>query len=625
MRVAHLSTLAILLIPALPLCAVASEPSGSVMSASEGAPASREPLAELIDTGPAGMAEATAPWSGDASAGGDVDWTDTADRAHNSQAGSTGEDIQEPADRPDAIAVMRPIAVSDSRTDAEPRNEKLAGVQLPDPEPLTAAKLVPVSLKTVSLKDMALDATTALEPLEETIARDDLDDGGPLDAIEPAEIASTEITGKRVAEPLTLIVSLKDQQLHVYRGLERVESTRVSSGMRGYQTLTGVFGILEKKPEHYSNLYDNAPMPWMQRLTRTGTALHAGVVPNYPASHGCVRMPHKFAPKLFRMTEVGGKVAMMTGPMVAPKRIESDALVMPAAFTESSDMQVNKSVDAGLRRSALAAAFAPEVKSASDGNESAENERPWHILVTRREDRDIAVGTQEALAALGYLEPQDKFVGYVGNDTKKAIRAFEKDHGLRQRGVYNEHIAAKIYEAAGKGPLPDAYLFLRKGFSRVRHVPVQLSDADKPLGTHLFTYVHPSDGSDPGWVGISLEGEDSEKVLDRIAVPEDMQNEIAAGLTSGASFIVADVAKHSSVLPEGDDFIVRTNDSAKSNVVAEKAKAEQRKAAQRRAAAQKKRVVRTDSQRRRVITRQKPSARRSVSVPRGFRLFGRGR
>jgi peptidoglycan hydrolase-like protein with peptidoglycan-binding domain len=273
----------------------------------------------------------------------------------------------------------------------------------------------------------------------------------------------------------------------------------------------------------------------------------------------------------------------------------------------------------------LAAAFAPEVKSASDGNESAENERPWHILVTRREDRDIAVGTQEALAALGYLEPQDKFVGYVGNDTKKAIRAFEKDHGLRQRGVYNEHIAAKIYEAAGKGPLPDAYLFLRKGFSRVRHVPVQLSDADKPLGTHLFTYVHPSDGSDPGWVGISLEGEDSEKVLDRIAVPEDMQNEIAAGLTSGASFIVADVAKHSSVLPEGDDFIVRTNDSAKSNVVAEKAKAEQRKAAQRRAAAQKKRVVRTESQRRRVITRQKPSARRSVSVPRGFRLFGRGR
>jgi hypothetical protein len=113
-------------------------------------------------------------------------------------------------------------------------------------------------------------------------------------------------------------------------------------------------------------------------------------------------------------------------------------------------------------------------------------------------------------------------------------------------------------------------------------------------------------------------------VLDRITVPEDIQNEIAAGLTSGASFIVADVAKHSSVLPEGDDFIVRTNDSAKSNVVAEKAKAEQRKAAQRRAVAPKKQVVRKKTQRR-TVTRYKPSPRSSVSAPRGFRLFGRRR
>ncbi|BAQ16785.1 L,D-transpeptidase family protein [Methyloceanibacter caenitepidi] len=623
MRFICLSTMAILFAPALPLSAGATDiyssathlpaMSASDMSASDAAEISKAPLVELIDTGPAGVAEAATP------AGDDESLAETSEL--DAQEAELTDGIE-------AVQVMQPIAMSEDLDSAEPANEKLAGLQLPDAVPLEPAKLVPVSLTTPSLKEIALQSKATPEPLDETVARDDLVEMEPSEPVEPVEIASTEITGRHIAEPLTLIISLKDQQLHVYRGLDRVESTRVSSGMRGYQTLTGVFGILEKKPEHYSNLYDNAPMPWMQRLTRSGTALHAGVVPNYPASHGCVRMPYKFAPKLFRMTEVGGKVAMMTGPMVEPKRIESAALVKPAAPADTDEVPVDDSVDAGLRAGALAAAFAPEEKLAAatgDGSDAEEDERPWHILVTRREERDIAIGTQEALAAMGYLEPQDQFVGYLGDGTRKAIRAFEKDHGLRQRGVFSEDIAAKVYEAAGKGPLPDAYLFLRKGFSRVRHVPVQLSDPKKPLGTHLFTYVHPSDGSDPGWVGISLEGEDSKEVLDRITIPEDMQEEIAGGLTSGASFIVADVAKHSSVLPEGDDFIVRTNDSAKSNVVAEKAKAEQRKLARQRAAAQRERVAEREVRRRGIFSQQRARTRSPVSSPRGFGLFRRGR
>ncbi len=618
MRFTHLSTLAVLFVPALPLCAGAAEtqPSAmsaslSAMSASDAAEISKAPLVELIDTGPAGITDAPV-------VAGDSEPIETSELDTQEQELSDGLDV---------VQVMQPIAMSENLDAAEPRHEQLAGLQLPDAVPLEAAKLMPVSLTTPSLKEIALQSKAVPEPLAETVARDDLVEIEPSEPIEPVEIASTDISGRHIAEPLTLIISLKDQQLHVYRGLERVESTRVSSGKTGYQTLTGVFGILEKKPEHFSNLYDAAPMPWMQRLTRSGTALHAGAVPNYPASHGCVRMPYAFAPKLFRMTEVGGKVAMTTGPMVAPKRIESAALVMPAAAADPSDVSADDSVDAGLRAGALAAAFAPEEKLAvatGEASDVEEDEKPWHILVTRREERDIAIGTQEALAAMGYLEPQDQFVGYLGDGTRKAIRAFEKDHGLRQRGSFSEDIAAKVYEAAGKGPLPDAYLFLRKGFSRVRHVPVQLNDPKKPLGTHLFTYVQPSDGSDPGWVGFSLEGEDSQSVLDRITIPDDMKDEIAGGLTSGASFIVADVGKHSSVLPEGDDFIVRTTDSAKSNVVAEKAKAEQRNLARQRAS-QKKRFAREETQRRRVITRQRTTTRRSVSAPRGFGLFRRGR
>lgn len=540
----------------------------------------------------------------------------------------------EPAlgDDVESIAIMMPITASNGPNEADPAREPLAAADLPEPRPWAATDLVPASLKLAKLKREVLAPAKEAEPLAETALLGPLPAVSPsLEEITPSEIEATEISGTVLVDPLTIIVSLEDQRLDVYSGLHRVESTKISSGKSGYQTLTGVFGILQKKKEHFSNLYDAAPMPWMQRLTRSGTAIHAGAVPNYPASHGCVRMPYSFAPKLFRMTEIGGKVAMMTGPMVKPQRIDHPTLVGPASPDAFAEVPAENAVDAGVRAGARAAALPADagvaVVEEMFGGEAAEaspkNGKPFHILVTRREERDIAIGTQEALAALGYLPPEEKFVGYLGDGTRKAIRAFEKDHGLPQRGLFTEEIAAKIYKAAGSGPLPDAYLFLRKGFSRVRHVPVELRDADKPLGTHLFTYVRPSDGDEPGWVGISLEGEDSKSVLDRITVPEDMREEISVGLTSGASFIVADVGKHSSVLPEGDDFIVRTNDSAASNAVAEKTKAEKRKyASQNRNARPTKRVTRTET-RRAARVREAKRPTRQVSAPRGFKLFGR--
>ena len=118
-----------------------------------------------------------------------------------------------------------------------------------------------------------------------------------------------------------LVVSLDAQKLDIYRGLKHVASAKVSSGMPGYDTKMGVFSILEKKRRHHSNLYSGAPMPFMQRLTRSGTALHAGAIPGYPASHGCVRLPYSFAPKLFEMTSVGQNVVVTRGRPV-PTRIE---------------------------------------------------------------------------------------------------------------------------------------------------------------------------------------------------------------------------------------------------------------------------------------------------------------
>lgn len=489
---------------------------------------------------------------------------------------------------PQLDAVARPSRTVFLRSS----RQMLPAQPLAGPPPVVEASLAPERivppLEAATVSDV-LDAENLVASL-------------PKDRISEKTVEAEAVQGTILSDPLTLIISLKDQKLDVYRGAERVETTRVSSGMRGYDTLTGVFGILQKKQEHYSNLYAGAPMPFMQRLTRSGTALHAGHVPNYPASHGCVRMPSAFAPKLFRMTEIGGKVAMMTGKMVAPAPIEHPTLFEANSASVASPPA--GSVAAGAKEAARAGAGIPAdtAKASSDAN------APLHILVTRREERDIAIGVQKILASMGYLAPQDKFVGYLGDGTKKAIKAFEKEHGLRQRGRFNEAIAAKIYEAAGLGPLPDAYLFLRKGFSRIGSVPVTIRDPRRNLGTHLFTYMRPSDGSEPQWVGISLEGDKSSKVLDRITIPDSMRGEISRSLTSGATFIVANVAKHSSVLPEGDDFIVRTNDSPESNSKPEKVVAKPRK----------KRVVEQT-----LVPARSLRARRKVHGPRGFGMFSR--
>jgi lipoprotein-anchoring transpeptidase ErfK/SrfK len=101
---------------------------------------------------------------------------------------------------------------------------------------------------------------------------------------------------------LRVVVSIPQQKAWVFRGSKLVASAPVSTGKRGYETPVGRFRILQKKVEHYSSKYDNAPMPYMQRLTSYGVALHAGRVPGYPASHGCIRLPHGFARKLYNMT-----------------------------------------------------------------------------------------------------------------------------------------------------------------------------------------------------------------------------------------------------------------------------------------------------------------------------------
>jgi hypothetical protein len=110
------------------------------------------------------------------------------------------------------------------------------------------------------------------------------------------------------AGPERIVVSLSDQLAYLYRGDSLMAVSTISSGKDEKPSPTGIFSILDKRPFYRSKKYDNAPMPWMQRIDQYGIALHGGFNPGYPASHGCVRLPVAFAKKLYSVTEVGTPV-----------------------------------------------------------------------------------------------------------------------------------------------------------------------------------------------------------------------------------------------------------------------------------------------------------------------------
>jgi hypothetical protein len=111
--------------------------------------------------------------------------------------------------------------------------------------------------------------------------------------------------------PLVIIISLPDQALSAYRNGIRIAYSSISSGTKGRSTPSGVFTILEKEVTHFSNKYHHAPMPYMQRLTWQGVALHGGDLPGYPASHGCIRLPREFAKRLYSLTVRGTTVIVV--------------------------------------------------------------------------------------------------------------------------------------------------------------------------------------------------------------------------------------------------------------------------------------------------------------------------
>jgi hypothetical protein len=132
------------------------------------------------------------------------------------------------------------------------------------------------------------------------------------------------------AGPVVVVISLPDQQLYVFRNGVRIGRSTVSTGTKGHKTPTGVFTILQRKVDHESSIYKGAKMPHMQRLTWDGIAIHAGRLPGYPASHGCVRVPVEFAENLYSVTSIGTTV-IIADDKSAPRTTTNPGLLFAGA------------------------------------------------------------------------------------------------------------------------------------------------------------------------------------------------------------------------------------------------------------------------------------------------------
>jgi hypothetical protein len=387
--------------------------------------------------------------------------------------------------------------------------------------------------------------------------------------------------------PLQIVVSKDQQQLKVYDGGVVVATSRVSTGKAGHATPTGIFSILEKKRTHFSNIYDSAPMPFMQRLTWSGIALHAsGSVPSYPASHGCVRMPNDFAKTLFSVTRRGAHV-LISDRELTPQRIVHSALFKPSIVVPDTPLLS----DAGLRPALIEAGDKSVEVAMTDPKPVIETptvhpteEDPIRILITRRGERERLLDLQTLLNDLGY----DAGVpdGSHGKQTIAAIRAFQLAEGLKEDGMVTPELIAAVYARAGKGTPPNGVVFVRQKFKPLLEEPVAIRDPQIALGTHfLLAREVDADTGTAEWYGVSMDNQlspatekrlgitteaDAEapdaiaRTLDRLDIPEETRNRISALMGEGASLSISDTG----LGPEtgnGTDFITMTREVKKAD------------------------------------------------------------
>jgi len=378
--------------------------------------------------------------------------------------------------------------------------------------------------------------------------------------VHPTEAAAPRDAG----DPIMAIVSIKSQQVTIYDADGWIFRAPVSTGIKGRETPAGVFAVVEKDKDHHSNLYDDAWMPNMERITWSGIALHGGPLPGYAASHGCIRMPYDFAEKLFGKTQVGMRV------IIAPGDAEPVAFSDPKLFVPNADAlaAAPAHAEALAREAADAAKAADEAKTAAtaatrEAAAQAATLRKLEMLKTRA---DAELAFAEKLLAAAKTD-QDKA---RTEDARQKVAAKAADLGAQldaaKADAQSKHDAAAAAQTAAKAAeakraetaaaARDAKLalepvsvfisrktkklYVRRGFQATIEVPVTIRDPDKPIGTHIFTAMARTDAG-LRWTAVTIDdGDDAKDALDRVSIPQDVLDRIAPTAVPRSSLIISD-------------------------------------------------------------------------------------
>jgi lipoprotein-anchoring transpeptidase ErfK/SrfK len=373
----------------------------------------------------------------------------------------------------------------------------------------------------------------------------------------------TEDLAAKARGILSVVISIDKQQLTLYSDGQPVAHSRVSTGQPGHATPTGVFSIIQRDRWHRSNLYGNAPMWFMQRITWSGVAMHQGIVPNYPASHGCIRLPEAFARQMWGTTKMGARVIVTYGD-VTPVAI-SHARLFKLKTPEPAEPKIEAKLEA---RQEPAQSSTAVVKSAYNALEVAQ----FAATTQGKTATDAPKVGGSALDAITYALGTSRETPATFEPAKpraKSVVSLGEDRPLKPGPV-----SVFISRKEGK-------LFVRKGFDPVFDVPVTFEGAQL-LGTHVYTAVALNDDNTFRWHVMSMPGgatpvkkvekgkEKGKKVevvtgpaatatqaLDRVNVPPEAIERISELMSAGASLIISDKGI-SGETGKGTDFIVLT-------------------------------------------------------------------
>jgi hypothetical protein len=402
------------------------------------------------------------------------------------------------------------------------------------------------------------------------------------------ERSMASVDSRTAGEPVMAIVSLRSQQITVYDANGWILRAPVSSGQKGRETPAGIFSIIQKEAEHYSNLYDDAYMPHMQRLTWSGIALHGGALPGHPASHGCVRLPYDFAERLFDATRAGMRV------IVAPTDVAPVSIAHPVLFPPRPDAGAAAAARAAEADEAASKADQARLAAAAASREVARVMVPVRAMrnLKLRAETQLAAA-ERAIAFAGSAEAKEQAEDAKAKAAAKIAELeaqlaaaeaelqpkFDVLTAVREAAVAAETTRVEAAEAARKAARDLApvsvfisrktqRLYVRQAFQPILEIPVTIRDPDLPIGTHVFTALERAVGNgDIQWSVVSLVGGHAEggitelhspgprdghfdqtwtdpagakEALDRITIPQDTFDQIAGMVSSRSSLIISD-------------------------------------------------------------------------------------